>query len=216
MTKYPPINPKFPHLLHGGDYNPDQWPPDVWDEDMRLMKLAHCNAMSVGIFAWAALEPEEGRFDFRLAGSHDGPAGGQRRVCRAGHADRRAAGLDVAEIPGSAARAARPDAQPARRAAQSLLHLAGLPREDAHHQHASWPSATRITRRCCCGTSPTSTAASATATLCQDAFRAWLQRNTARWTRSTRPGGRPSGATRIPTGSRSSRPARSAKPPCTA
>ena len=64
LDRYPPINPKFPHLLHGGDYNPDQWPEDVWVEDMRLLKLAHCNAMSVGIFSWARLEPSEGQFDF--------------------------------------------------------------------------------------------------------------------------------------------------------
>lgn len=63
-TKFPPINPLFPHFLHGGDYNPDQWPEDVWQEDMRLMKLANCNAMSVAIFAWAKLEPAEGKFDF--------------------------------------------------------------------------------------------------------------------------------------------------------
>ncbi|MBL7223056.1 MAG: beta-galactosidase [Candidatus Brocadiae bacterium] len=62
--RYPPIHPKCPHFLHGGDYNPDQWPEAVWAEDMRLMKLAHCNAMSVGIFAWARLEPAEGQFDF--------------------------------------------------------------------------------------------------------------------------------------------------------
>ncbi|MGC9468957.1 MAG: beta-galactosidase [Anaerolineae bacterium] len=62
--KYPPINPEAPVFLHGGDYNPDQWTPEVWEEDMRLMKRAHCNAMSVGIFAWAALEPAEGQFDF--------------------------------------------------------------------------------------------------------------------------------------------------------
>ena len=64
IEKYGPINPKFPHMLHGGDYNPDQWPEEVWSEDMRLMKLAHCNAMSVGIFSWTHLEPEEGRFEF--------------------------------------------------------------------------------------------------------------------------------------------------------
>ena len=66
VKKYPPINPKFSRMLHGADYNPDQWKdtPEIWDEDMRLMKLAHCNVMSVGIFAWAALEPEEGRFEF--------------------------------------------------------------------------------------------------------------------------------------------------------
>ena len=63
-NRYAPINPKFPFFLHGGDYNPDQWPAEVWEEDMRLMKLSHCNAMSVGIFAWARLEPAEGQFDF--------------------------------------------------------------------------------------------------------------------------------------------------------
>lgn len=63
---YDPINPAFPHLLHGGDYNPDQWirTPEIWDEDMRMMKLAGCNAMSVGIFSWASLEPDEGHFTF--------------------------------------------------------------------------------------------------------------------------------------------------------
>ena len=64
--KYPPINPKFPHMLHGGDYNPEQWldTPEIWAEDMRLMKLAHCNTMSVGIFSWVMYEPSEGQFNF--------------------------------------------------------------------------------------------------------------------------------------------------------
>lgn len=64
INHYPPINPRFPHMLHGGDYNPDQWPEAVWDEDMRLMKLAHCNTMTVAIFAWTKLEPAEGQFEF--------------------------------------------------------------------------------------------------------------------------------------------------------
>ena len=64
INRYPPINPRFPHFLHGGDYNPDQWPSETWLEDMRLMKLANCNTMSVNIFAWSRLEPEEDRFDF--------------------------------------------------------------------------------------------------------------------------------------------------------
>jgi beta-galactosidase len=51
-------------MLHGGDYNPDQWPEEIWTEDMRLMKLSHCNAMTVGIFSWTRLEPAEGRYDF--------------------------------------------------------------------------------------------------------------------------------------------------------
>lgn len=57
---------EFGQLLFGGDYNPDQWlhQPDVLVEDIRLMKLASVNCVSLGIFAWAALEPEEGRFEF--------------------------------------------------------------------------------------------------------------------------------------------------------
>lgn len=68
MEKYPPLSKKFPHFLHGGDYNPEQWKdtPEIWDQDMELMKLAHCNTMSVGIFSWAVLEPEEGVFDFHI------------------------------------------------------------------------------------------------------------------------------------------------------
>lgn len=66
IRRYGPINEKCNSLLHGADYNPDQWmdTPEIWDEDMRLMKLAGCNVMSVGIFSWSSLEPEEGRFEF--------------------------------------------------------------------------------------------------------------------------------------------------------
>ena len=60
------MTPKFPHMLHGGDYNPDQWldRPDILEEDIRLMHKAHVNCVSLGIFSWARLEPEEGVYDF--------------------------------------------------------------------------------------------------------------------------------------------------------
>lgn len=66
IKRFAPINAKCPHMLHGGDYNPDQWlhEPAVIDEDMVLMAKAKCNVMSVGIFAWSALEPKEGYFTF--------------------------------------------------------------------------------------------------------------------------------------------------------
>ena len=50
------------HFLHGGDYNPDQWleMPEIIDQDMRLMPLANVNVVSLGIFSWSMLEPEEG------------------------------------------------------------------------------------------------------------------------------------------------------------
>ena len=58
--------PRFPVFLHGGDYNPDQWLdcPDILERDIELMTQAHVNAVSVAIFAWARLEPEEGVYDF--------------------------------------------------------------------------------------------------------------------------------------------------------
>lgn len=58
------INPKFPTLWHGGDYNPDQWPEEVRLDDVRLMKLAHTNTMSVAVFAWSQLEPRPGQYDW--------------------------------------------------------------------------------------------------------------------------------------------------------
>ncbi len=56
----------YPHLIHGADYNPDQWidTKEIWDEDIRLMDLAHMNSATVGIFCWSMLEPEEGKYEF--------------------------------------------------------------------------------------------------------------------------------------------------------
>ncbi|MFH5879322.1 beta-galactosidase [Arthrobacter sp. NA-172] len=48
----------------GGDYNPEQWPEAVWDEDVDLMQRAGVNLVTVGVFAWSLLEPEEDRFEF--------------------------------------------------------------------------------------------------------------------------------------------------------
>ena len=60
------FTPRFPRFLHGGDYNPDQWLnyPEILERDVQLMQQAHVNCVSVGIFSWALLEPEEGRYDF--------------------------------------------------------------------------------------------------------------------------------------------------------
>lgn len=53
-------------MLHGADYFPEQWvdQPEVLEEDIRMMKLSKSNVMSIGMFAWGKLEPEEGVFDF--------------------------------------------------------------------------------------------------------------------------------------------------------
>ena len=53
-----------PRIGFGGDYNPEQWDPSVWAEDVALMKEAGVNLVSVGIFSWALLEPSEGVYEF--------------------------------------------------------------------------------------------------------------------------------------------------------
>src|SRR5882762_3423012 len=61
---YPPVNPQVPFIWHGGDYNPEQWPCEVWNEDMRLMQESHYDVATVGVFSWVTLQPEEDRFTF--------------------------------------------------------------------------------------------------------------------------------------------------------
>ena len=51
-------------LKYGGDYNPEQWPEEVWADDVRLMREAGVNFVTVGVFSWALLEIDDGVFDF--------------------------------------------------------------------------------------------------------------------------------------------------------
>ncbi|MCD0166866.1 beta-galactosidase [Deinococcus sp. 12RED42] len=55
---------RFGGVIYGADYNPEQWPREVWAEDVRLMNEAGVNLVSLGIFSWAQLERGEGDFDF--------------------------------------------------------------------------------------------------------------------------------------------------------
>ena len=54
----------FTRILYGGDYNPNQWPREVWNEDMRLFKKAGINSATVNVFSWAKLQPNEETYDF--------------------------------------------------------------------------------------------------------------------------------------------------------
>ncbi|MBD5558875.1 MAG: beta-galactosidase [Clostridia bacterium] len=53
-------------FLYGGDYNPEQWLdyPHILERDIELMRKAHINTVTLGVFSWAALEPEENVFTF--------------------------------------------------------------------------------------------------------------------------------------------------------
>ena len=56
----------FGKMLHGGDYNPEQWldMPEILEKDIEYFKKAKINQVSMGIFSWAMLEPEEGKYQF--------------------------------------------------------------------------------------------------------------------------------------------------------
>ena len=64
-------------VFFGGDYNPEQWPEEVWAEDVELMGRAGVSMATVGVFSWARISPREGVFDFDwldrvIAGLHEG------------------------------------------------------------------------------------------------------------------------------------------------
>lgn len=55
---------KVNKIAYGGDYNPEQWPEEIWQEDMRLLKEAHIDTLTLNVFSWAALQPSEEVYDF--------------------------------------------------------------------------------------------------------------------------------------------------------
>lgn len=55
---------KVTKMLYGGDYNPEQWPRHIWDEDMRLFELAGIDIASINVFSWALNQPDETTYQF--------------------------------------------------------------------------------------------------------------------------------------------------------
>ena len=55
---------KIKKICYGGDYNPEQWPEEIWAEDMRLLKEANIDIVTLNVFSWAALQPSEETYDF--------------------------------------------------------------------------------------------------------------------------------------------------------
>jgi len=54
---------KLPKIFFGGDYNPDQWDENVWEEDIKLMKILRTNTVTLPVFSWAKLQPSEDIFN---------------------------------------------------------------------------------------------------------------------------------------------------------
>ena len=196
-------------IAYGGDYNPEQWPREVWAEDVALMREAGVNLVSVGIFAWALLEPRAA--SSTSAGSTRCSTCCTRTASRSTSAPRR-----PRRRPGSTR--AHPEALGDRRdgvrlgsGSRGMLcpsSPAYRERDRAHHRRRS-PSATPTTRRSCCGTCTTSTAprsARTTATSRSRPSATGCGHATATSTRSTARGAPPSGASATATWTRCARP----------
>lgn len=54
----------FKRILYGGDYNPNQWPREVWKQDMEMFRHASINSATVNVFSWAKIQPSEETYDF--------------------------------------------------------------------------------------------------------------------------------------------------------
>ncbi|MFJ2929721.1 beta-galactosidase [Streptomyces massasporeus] len=71
-------------IRYGGDYNPEQWPREVWDEDHRLFTRAGIDTLTVGVFAWSVTQPAADTYDFTVLDRIlDRAAAEGRRVCLA-------------------------------------------------------------------------------------------------------------------------------------
>ncbi|MFE3853002.1 beta-galactosidase [Streptomyces griseorubiginosus] len=76
-----PSNSKIPY---GGDYNPEQWPEEVWDDDHRLFTRAGIDTLTVGVFSWSLTQPAEETYDFTVLDRVlDRAAAEGRQVCLA-------------------------------------------------------------------------------------------------------------------------------------
>ncbi|WEG11745.1 beta-galactosidase [Pullulanibacillus sp. KACC 23026] len=58
------INTKLPRFYYGGDYNPEQWTEEVWEEDLRLFKLAKINIVTINVFTWSLIQSDETTYNF--------------------------------------------------------------------------------------------------------------------------------------------------------
>ncbi|MNU59678.1 Beta-galactosidase BgaA [compost metagenome] len=58
------LNSKLPKIWYGGDYNPEQWEPEIWSEDERMFKLAGIDVATLNVFSWALNQPSEEEYDF--------------------------------------------------------------------------------------------------------------------------------------------------------
>ena len=196
------VKTPFSRILYGGDYNPNQWPREVWDEDMKLFRQAGINSATINVFSWAKLQPNEETFDFSELDDI------VEMLSRENY--------DIVMATSTAALPAwmtKNYPEVCRVDYEGRRHKFGhrhnhCPNSLAFRKFASAPAATRTTRTSPAGISATSTAASATAKTARRHSVSGCGKNTAHWKRSTRPGIQSSGVTPFTNGTKSSRPTR--------
>ncbi|MEU0025898.1 beta-galactosidase [Streptomyces sp. NPDC006335] len=78
------MSPSSSKIPYGGDYNPEQWPQEVWDADHRLFTGAGIDTLTVGVFSWSLTQPAEDTYDFTILDRIlDRAAAEGRQVCLA-------------------------------------------------------------------------------------------------------------------------------------
>jgi beta-galactosidase len=63
-TVFTPVIPRLPAMAFGGDWNPEQWSESVWEQDIALMQKAGVNLVTLGVFSWAIIQPDEKTWNF--------------------------------------------------------------------------------------------------------------------------------------------------------
>ncbi|WP_402462509.1 beta-galactosidase [Isoptericola aurantiacus] len=66
MPVTPAHLPPSSAVRYGGDYNPEQWPREVWEADYAAFDLASIDTLTLNVFSWATLQPAEDVYDFAL------------------------------------------------------------------------------------------------------------------------------------------------------
>lgn len=60
------VDNKLKKMPYGGDYNPEQWDEQTWQEDMRLLRDAGIDIVTLNVFSWALIQPDEETYDFSM------------------------------------------------------------------------------------------------------------------------------------------------------
>ena len=194
-------------FTYGADYNPEQWAPEVWPDDVRLMREAGVNLVAINIFGWAQLEPARDAVRLRRLDAHHRDAARARHRRQPRHRHVVAAAVAECRAPRVAADDGGWHAPLLRRPPGVLPQLA---RSTASARCALVEQVARALRRAPrrrrSGTSPTRSAATtrtATATSRPRPSASGCGRSTATSTPSTTRGAPPSGASATRRGSTS-------------